>query len=137
MVVYLESCLKINTSGMRLFLIISLCVSVFTTKAQDNIEKSGNIAKYVGKYEANGTVVQVALINRLLVLIVPGAPIQELISVGADKFKTDAFSNEIFLFVKKNGKIETMISQRPGKSFELRFVGARLSECDKIYSLQR
>jgi len=107
---------------MRLLLIISLCFSVFTTKAQNNIKKSGNIEKYVGKYEANGMIVQVALIKNSLLLIVPGAPVQKMIPAGINKFKTDAFGNEIFLFVGKKGKIEAMVSQRPGQSLELKKV---------------
>jgi hypothetical protein len=60
------------------------------------------------------------LINKSLVLIVPGAPVQELVSAGADKFKTKAFSDELFLFTGKNGKIDEMTSQRSGQSFSFK-----------------
>jgi hypothetical protein len=105
---------------MRIALLISCCFFLFTVKAQHKIAKPDNITKCVGKYEVNSTIVQVAIIKKALVLIVPGAPVQELTSIGDNKFKTDAFSDEIFHFVEKNGKIEAMVSQRPGGAFELK-----------------
>jgi len=116
---------------MRLLLIISLCFLVCITKAQNNIKKSGNIEKYVGKHEANGMIVQVAVIKKTLLLIVPGAPVQKMIPAGVNKFKTDVFGNEIFLFVGKKGKIETMVSQRPGQSLELKKVSDTVDNFNK------
>jgi hypothetical protein len=105
---------------MRLLLMISLCFLASAARAQHATRKSLNIAKCPGKYEANGTIVQVALVNRGLVLIAPGAPVQKLRSVGTNKFKTDAFGDEIFIFVENNGKVQALVSQHAGQSLELK-----------------
>jgi hypothetical protein len=88
-------------------------------------------SKYTGKYEANGMVVQVAVINNSLSLIVPGAPIQHLQESGENKFKTNSFSDEFFVFVEKNGKIEEMVSQRPGQSLSLKKIADTTDDFNK------
>ena len=79
---------------MRLLILIIICFSAHISHARQN---TGN-TKYVGKYEANGLVVQVAVINNSLTLVVPGAPVQELKAIGKNKFKTSASSDEVFIF---------------------------------------
>jgi hypothetical protein len=111
---------QINAPKPRLFLVISLCFSLFAVNAQKKSTQPGDVGKYAGKYEANGMIVQVALLNKSLSLIVPGAPVQKMKPAGANKFKSDAFSDELFLFTEKDGKIESMVSQRAGQSFELK-----------------
>ncbi len=125
---------------IKFFLVIPLCFLVYTVKSQNPAGHSGNGSAYVGKYESNGTIVQIALIKKALVLIVPGAPVQSLKSIGANKFKTDAFSDEIFLFIEKNGKIETMVSQRPGVLLELKKISDtadNFNQQDSILTLKK
>jgi hypothetical protein len=119
---------------MRLFLIVSLCISMFTTRAQDK-GKSGKITKYIGKYEANGMVVQIVLNKKSLTLIVPGAPVQEMIPAGPNTFRSTAFSDELFLFPEKNGKIEEMVSQRSGQSLKLKKISDIPDDFNKTDSL--
>ena len=55
----------------------------------------------------------------MLVLVVPGAPLQELSQVEKHMFRSNAFSDATFRFVEKNGKIIEMISEGPGESVKL------------------
>jgi hypothetical protein len=96
----------------RLILATLFCFTLSIAIAQTRL--------YTGKYEANGMIVQVVLMNKSLVLVVPGAPVQKLIPAGKDQFRTDAFSDELFRFVMKDGKTEAMISQRGDQSLELK-----------------
>lgn len=120
---------------MRLLFIVSLSLLVSTINAQNNSNKPGNKTKYVGKYEANGMVVQVAFMNKSLVLVVPGTPVQELKPAGTNKFKSNSFSDEIFHFVEKNGKIESMVSRRAEQSLELKKVSDIADDFNKGDSL--
>ena len=120
---------------MKLFLVIPLCLSVFTATAQHNINGVANARKYIGKYETNGMVVQVALLKKSLMLIVPGAPVQQMVSEGGNKFKTDAFSDEVFLFAEKDGKITNMVSQRQGQSLEFKKISDIPDDFDNSDSL--
>jgi hypothetical protein len=126
---------------MRTFLTILFCflAGYILAQVKGNPAKI-NLSKYTGKYEVNGMIVQVGLINKALVLVVPGAPFQEMISSGINKFKTDAFSDETFLFVEKNGKIEKLISQRGGSSVELKKLSDTIdnfNEGDSLMELRR
>lgn len=64
-------------------------------------------------------VVQVSANNGVLLLVVPGAPLQELIHVQGHKFKSNAFSEATFSFVEKSGKIIAMVSEGPGELIKL------------------
>lgn len=108
-----------------------LCLLIFLFSAYTGSTQQ----QYTGKYESNGMVVQVALVNRSISLLVPGAPVQKLIPAGTDKFKTDAFSDEVFVFVKKNGKVEAMISERPGQSLELKKISDSTDNFNKTDAL--
>ncbi|PWV55715.1 hypothetical protein [Chitinophaga sp. S165] len=105
---------------MRLFVVLLLCCSVFTTQAQNDTLSSGELKKYIGKYDVNGMVVQLVSLKQSLMLVVPGAPMQEMIPDGVNKFKTSSFEDERFLFVEKDGKTTAMISQRGEQSLEFR-----------------
>jgi len=120
---------------MRLFLIIPLCLSLFISNAQNNTGEVPNAGKYIGKYEVNGMVVQVALLKQSLVLIVPGAPIQQMVAEEGDRFRTNAFSDEVFLFPEKDGKVINMISQRQGQSLGFNKISDTPDDFDKRDSL--
>jgi hypothetical protein len=94
-----------------------------------------DIKKYIGKYEVNGMVVQVAIVNEKLSLIVPGSPVQELQPAGTNKFKSSSFSEEVFTFIEKNGKFEEMQSQRGGQSVSLKKISDTPDDLNKNDSL--
>jgi hypothetical protein len=73
-----------------------------------------SLKRFSGKYETNGMVIQVVLKNNKLVMYVPGAPVQELIAAGSGRFTTTTFSDEIFRFEEKEGKVDKMVSERGG-----------------------
>lgn len=117
---------------MRLFLICFLCLSLFAASSQN--------IKYTGKYEANGMVVQIAIKNKSLVLVVPGAPLQELVPAGAGKFKSPTFSDELFLFVENNGKVTEMVSQRSGQSLSFKKIADapdNFNQADSLLTLRK
>src|SRR4051812_7563984 len=87
-----------------------------------DVSNNSKHLKYVGKYALKGMVIQVAENNGMLVLIVPGAPFQELIPLQKNVFKTSTFGDEIFTFVEENGEVEQMVSQRSGRSVKLKKV---------------
>lgn len=106
---------------MRLFLILLPWLSMLSVQAQTGLPQNTNPAfsKYVGKYGKEGLVVQVALNNGALVLVVPGAPLQEMIRLEPNKFKTNTSDDEVFSFSEEKGKITKMISQGSGGSLIL------------------
>jgi hypothetical protein len=121
---------------IKSLLALLLCFSMNLIKAQHYKQNQDKVKPaYTGKYETNGMVVQVALIKKSLVLIVPGAPLQKLIPAGTDRFRSNSLSDEVFLFTRKNGKIETMVSQRPGQSLELKKISDTPDDFNKADSL--
>jgi hypothetical protein len=105
---------------MRLLLILLLSFSIHFLLAQHRKKNIGNtFSRYVGKYETNGFVVQVVLNNHALLLVVPGAPLQSMIPVTTNKFKSEVFNDSFFLFIEKEGKIVQMVNQNPGASITL------------------
>ena len=114
-----------------IFLAIVLWLSNFNTKAQD----TSSLLKYVGKYESSGFVVQVAINNGSLVLVVPGAPLQEMVQQGGNKFKTYTFGEETFIFVEKNGKVESLISQRSKGSVRMKRISDTIDDFNAVESL--
>lgn len=119
---------------MRLLLTFLYCLVTLFANAQSNIHK------YIGKYEANGMIVQVTSSDKSLLLLVPGAPPQKLIPKGTNTFKTDEFSDETFIFYGKNNKIEKLVSQRPGFSLELKKIADStdsFTSLDHLMNLKR
>lgn len=106
---------------MRHSLLLLLWLAILAAQAQTVSRKtaSSRFSKYVGKYETNGFIIQVALINEVLVLVVPGAPLQDMIPVDTNRFKSASFDDSYFLFVAEGEKITRMISLSPGSSAEL------------------
>ena len=102
---------------MRIFLVIALLFSFVCSIAR---QSPANLSKYTGKYAANGMVVQVAIVDKKLALIVPGAPVQALKPAGVNKYQSASFADEVFLFTERSGKIEEMVSQRGSQSLTLK-----------------
>lgn len=118
----------------------SLIAQIQRRSAEWELKHSQGKDPYSGKYETNGMIIQVAMVNKSLTLIVPGSPLQKMIPAGTDKFKTNSFSNEIFVFVRKNGKIESMISQQQSGSLELKKISDTpddFNKPDSLLSLKR
>lgn len=101
---------------MKFLYTILLCLLMICAKCQNLADNS----KYFGKYSAKGLVVQIAQNNGSLVLIVPGAPFQELIPLEKNKFKTIAFGDEFFVFIEKNGQVEELVTERSGRTTKLK-----------------
>jgi hypothetical protein len=101
---------------MKFLFLLAAGVLMFTVHAQP---RNIDYAAYAGKYESNGFIIQIVAKDQQLFLAVPGAPLQQLISVEKNKFKSAAFDDEYFLFVEDNGKITRMISQ--GKTHSAEF----------------
>jgi hypothetical protein len=116
---------------MRLFFIIPFCFFILIAGAQ----KPGRMAKYTGKYEANSMVVQVTILNGSLILVVAGAPLQRMVPAGTNTFKSNTFSDELFVFVEKDGKIEEMLSQRAGQSVALKKISDMPDDFNKSDSV--
>ncbi len=126
---------------MRLLLILLPWLSMLSVQAQTKPQiASLTFSKYTGKYETNGMVVQVVLNKGSLVLVVPGAPLQEMIPVKTNKFKSNAFDDAFFLFVEQEGKITKMISQGAGSSVELKRISDKadnINEGDSMLTLKK
>jgi len=113
---------------LRSSLIIALIFCSSFSQAQSRARNQN--ARFVGKYQLGGTVIQFALINQGLVLIVPGAPVQELKAVGKNKFQSQVFSDQVFTFLG-NGKIDSVISRSTRETLR----GVRVSSEVKILSV--
>src|SRR5690606_30874184 len=90
----------------------------FSSRGQsitNNIEAPN--ARFVGGYEMEGTVIQFSLQKEALVLIVPGAPVQNLENVGKNEFKSTVFKDQHFVFVEHSGKVTEVISEQSGETF--------------------
>jgi hypothetical protein len=114
---------------------ITFCFACLFVHCQENTSKAVDISKYTGKYEANGMTVQVALMDQKLILIVPGAPLQELQSAGANKYTTGFFSDEVFRFVVQNENVVEMVSERGGQSLVMKKTSATPDDFNKNDSL--
>jgi hypothetical protein len=114
-----------------------LCLSILFSVGQQGMNGLNikTLGKYAGKYESNGMVVQVVLKNKNLVMYVPGAPSQELVAVGTARFRSAAFSDEIFRFEEIGGKVKKMISERGGISTPLQKISDIPDDLDNTDAL--
>jgi hypothetical protein len=90
---------------------LSLKAQTDSNAKADVIAKINQYARFVGEYDLEGTVIQFALQNDVLFLIVPGAPIQELKAIAANEFKSAIFKDQRFIFTESNGKIIAVTSK--------------------------
>jgi hypothetical protein len=87
------------------FCVPSLKAQPISDQAERKTRHANPYARYVGKYEMNGNVIQFALQDDLLVLVVPGAPIQELEYRGKNNFQSRVFKDQLFVFAEVNGEV--------------------------------
>ena len=85
--------------------IVSLTTHFTSAQTERKKQDPNPQARYVGKYGMDGNVIQFALQNGSLVLVVPGAPIQELEYLGKNKFQSKVFTGQHFVFVESNGAV--------------------------------
>lgn len=86
--------------------------------------------RFVGKYEMEGTVIQFVLQNEMLVLIVPGAPLQVLKSTAENEFESTVFKDQHFIFTENSGKVTAVIS----KAHRGTFTGKKVSDNVEVLS---
>src|SRR5688572_6170056 len=95
----------------RCLLILLISITALSVNAQSNSPLSERKRaanpnlRFVGKYEMSGNIIQFALQSDSLVLIVPGAPIQQLEYLGENKFKSKVFKDQLFVFTETNGEV--------------------------------
>jgi len=87
------------------FYVLSVTAQPSPAQSKGKTQDPNPHARYVGKYEMNGNVIQFALQNDRLVLVVPGAPIQELEYRGKNKFQSQTFKDQPFVFAEDDGQV--------------------------------
>ena len=101
---------------IRLFKFLPLLI-VFAAYSQTARNTSDpSLLRYVGKYETNGFAVQVTIHEGRFVLVVPGSPLQDLIWLKDNKFRSDSFDDAVFIFTEQDGRVTTLVSQGGGNS---------------------
>lgn len=101
--------------------------SVGKATGKNNANQYG---RFVGKYEMEANVIQFAFHNEMLVLIVPGAPLQPLKSISENEFESTVFRDQHFTFTGNGGKVTGVIS----KSQRGTFMGKKISDKVEILS---
>jgi hypothetical protein len=110
--------------------ILSLATHLSSAQAERKKQESNSLARYVGKYEMDGNIIQFALQNGSLVLVVPGAPIQELEYVGKNKFQSRVFADQYFVFEENNGAVVAVNTGEKGA-----FKGKKVSASVELLSI--
>jgi hypothetical protein len=117
-----------------------MCFLSLAAYSQHLAKTDPSLAKYLGKYQTGGMVVQVASYKDSLVLVVPGAPLQQLIWVRQNEFRSGSFDEASFIFVEEGGKVTRMISSMPSGSIELQRMSdtpGSLNAVDSLLSLNK
>ncbi len=122
-------------------LIVWFLLTAWTVQCQTpgNKKIPSSLTKYVGKYETNGMVVQVVFHNGALALVVPGAPLQEMVPIEKHRFKSGSYDDAFFDFIEKEGAIEQMVSDNGGNSIALRKISNaadKLNQADSLLTLK-
>jgi hypothetical protein len=118
--------------GPLLFPFVLLAFSLHAQSVPSSRQEKIQLARFVGKYEMNGNVIQFALQNNYLVLIVPGAPIQPMKPLEKNQFTSETFPNQLFRFAENSGTIhEVIIIEGQQETFR----GKKTSERAEVFSL--
>lgn len=113
----------------RSLVIVLIMLYGFSLKGQSHSGKRNEAnpnARFVGVYELEGSVIQFALQKRALVLIVPGAPIQNLKNSGKNKFKSSDFKDQHFVFVENSGKVTEVICEQSRRTFRAKKISDKV-----------
>jgi hypothetical protein len=123
------------TRNTILLLLLVFCLQAAQSQQSRKGQDKRSLDKFTGKYESNGLVVQVAPGTSNLQLFIPGAPVQELKEAEPGRFKSDAFSDEIFHFEEKDGKVEKLVSERGGMITTLQKISDSIDNFNSIDKL--
>src|SRR5687767_3892448 len=94
--------------GITLFVILyGLTLNAQSNSDGDKSRKkeTNPNSQFVGKYEMEQVVIHFTLHKGTLVLIVPGAPLQELKSMGKNKFISAVNKDMNVVFVEDDGRV--------------------------------
>lgn len=106
------------------------------TYAQQSSETDGSpLSRYIGKYETNGLLVQVSKHQGVLVLVVPGTPLQEMIPLKNHHFKSASYQDAYFVFYEQHGRISRLESQSSAGTIVLQKVSDTADKLDAADSL--
>ena len=97
-----------------LFLIVLCSLSVEAQRSAKQYKGVPDLKRFVGRYETQGGVIQFALEDDRLVLVVPGAPIQHLANIDRNSFESTVFRGQYFRFEEEKGKVVAVIIEGNG-----------------------
>lgn len=103
----------------RLTVSLDEAEATFLRMADASLADPNVLARYVGKYEQGGTIVEVTMTGNTLLLTVPGQPKYELLPSKPRMFKMKQFSDVTFEFVIENGRVKSMKQKDPSGEYEL------------------
>jgi|GEM_PF-4039813 hypothetical protein len=90
---------------MNKAILLILGVSLLFSHCRHKPARQVDIKECVGKYEANGIIVQFTIVNDKLTLIVPGAPLQELTPQEVNRYESPGLEDQLFEFIENDGKV--------------------------------
>lgn len=92
--------------------------STVFARSNPKIEISGDeLAKYAGDYDLQGQTIKIYLKGKTLMLLVPGQPDYETVSVGNDTFDFVIVKGYSLKFTVENGKATTVTIIQPNGNF--------------------
>jgi hypothetical protein len=125
------------TKTLLRHILVLMTFSVYAQTVSQSTKPS--LLRYIGQYETNGFAVHVTLHHGRLVLVVPGSPIQNLIWLEGNKFRSDSFDDAVFTFSEVHGEVVGVVSQGGGNSVELTRISNaqyRLDATDSLLTMQ-
>ncbi len=116
-----------------LFIILMVCCAIILQAQPNSTSEKGKYphSRFVGKYQMEAAVIQFAIQNDVLVLVVPGAPIQKLKSIGKNRFKSTVFIDQIFAFEEESGKVTGVVSADGSRTVR----GEKISDQSELESI--
>lgn len=114
---------KTNPQGEISQAVMSLDESeaAFVRKPDASLSDPKTLQVYTGKYEYAGSTFDVSLkSDNALYFSVPGQPVYKLIPYKSRKFRIQAFSDFVFEFIVKDGKVVSMKQIDPSGEYEFK-----------------
>ena len=95
--------------------------AAFVRRPDASLSDPKTLQVYTGKYEYAGSTFDVSLrSDNNLYFSIPGRPVYQLIPYKSRKFRIQAFSDFVFEFVVKDGKVISMKQINPSGEFEFK-----------------
>lgn len=91
--------------------------SVFTKQAIKVILSANDLNKYVGEYDLQGATIKIYLKGSILMVLVPGQPDYETVSVGNDTFNLTIAKGYSIQFTVEEGKSTAVTFIQPNGTF--------------------